>query len=77
LIVFEGKYFVAKLLLHKPQTSVYVILSKHHVDPIGKIMWYAPWRQYCFFPEPETVWSRSCLDEVNAFINQLMEARKK
>jgi hypothetical protein len=77
LNVFEGKYFVAKLLEEKPRTAVYGIYSKHHGDLLSKVAWYAPWRQYCNFTEPNTVWTRSCNVEVNAFIDQLTEARKK
>ena len=77
MIVFEGKYFAVELMEKKTRTEVYGIRSKHHSEPIGMVKWYAPWRQYCFFPEPGTVWSRYCLNEVNTFINQLKEARKK
>jgi hypothetical protein len=75
--VFEGKYFTAELMEKKPRTMVYGIRSKHHGDLIGLVKWYFPWRQYCTFPEPNTVWTRSCHKEVDAFIDGLMEARKK
>jgi hypothetical protein len=61
----------------KTKTSVYAIFSKSDKEHIGTIKWYAPWRQYCFFPVDDTIWNRGCLTDVIGFINQLMEMRKK
>jgi hypothetical protein len=44
---------------------------------LGKVKWYATWRQYCFFPEANTVFNRGCMEDIGDFIRQLMEARKK
>jgi hypothetical protein len=77
VIVFQGKYFFAVVQEEKPKTKVYAILPRSHYDRIGIVKWYPQWRQYCFFPENETVWSRKCLEELAGFINDLMEKRKK
>lgn len=42
---------------------------------LGVLKWYVSWRQYCFFPQPETVFNKGCLEDINHFITQLMEAR--
>lgn len=42
---------------------------------LGKISWYAPWRQYCFMPEPGTVFSKGCLEEIQNYIKNLMSER--
>ena len=39
--------------------------------------WYGAWRQYCFFPYPETVFSAGCLKDVQEFIEALMAERRK
>lgn len=75
--IFESKYFMVMLIENKPRTSVYGVYSKHHGDLISIVKWYAPWRQYCNFPEPETVWTRSCHCDINRFIDKLMATRKK
>jgi len=78
---YEGKYFKIVKLEDKPRTKVYGIYSKHYGDLLGTIKWYAPWRQYCFFPEHDTIWSNSCLREVIDFVGELIEnwilSRKK
>lgn len=43
---------------------------------LGIIKWHAPWRQYCFFPDSGCVFSRGCLDDINNFIQGLMDERK-
>lgn len=44
---------------------------------LGVVKWHAGWRQYCFFPAEACVFSKSCLEDVNHFITQLMKERKK
>lgn len=61
----------------KPKTSVYLVKNHQTGDRLGVVFWHSPWRQYVLRPFLETLWSRSCLDDVSDFINQLMEARKK
>lgn len=69
-------YIEYRLTGTKPKTNVYTIFSKSLGDRLGEIKWYAPWRQYCFFPDEGTVWSKGCLNEVNVFIKQFMDAWK-
>jgi len=57
----------------KPKTNVYTIFSKSSGDRLGEIKWYAPWRQYCFFPDEETIWAKGCLNEVNFLIEKFMK----
>lgn len=44
---------------------------------LGNISWYGPWRQYCFFPMEETVFSGGCLDDISAFLKKCNEERKR
>jgi len=44
---------------------------------LGYIKWYGPWRQYCFHPSHETVFSSGCQDEISAKIKSMMDARRK
>lgn len=64
-------YLEFKLLENKPKTLVYAVNSKSTGFRLGIIMWYGAWRQYCFFPEESTVFSKGCLEEINNFINYI------
>jgi len=57
-------------------TKVLMVVSIHHNDALGEIRWHGPWRQYCFFPDLDTVWSRGCMQEVQDKIQELMSARR-
>ena len=74
---FEGKYFSSVWFESKPNTGIWLLYSKSSRAGLGFIKWYAPWRQYCFFPDKETIWSKGCLEEINKYLAQLMEAHKQ
>lgn len=59
------------------KTPIYSVCNNRSGVDLGSIKWYGPWRQYCFFPDGDTVWSRSCLDEITFLIGLLMKARKE
>lgn len=44
---------------------------------LGLVEWERGWRQYCFYPCADTMFSKGCLEDVNDFITQLMDERKK
>ena len=52
----------------KPKTSVWECRSNNSNECLAVIKWYSPWRQYCFFPTPETVFNIGCLEDINHFI---------
>jgi len=55
----------------KRKTKIVRIENISSGNCLGIIKWYGNWRQYCFFPDGNTVWSKGCLDEVNKYINLL------
>lgn len=59
------------------KTLVVKILSKSSGDRLGSIRWYGPWRQYCFYPSPDTIFNKGCMNDVVKYIDKLMKARKK
>ena len=59
-----------------PKTQTWSVDSRSGGYRLAIIKWYRAWRQYTLFPEPNTVWNKTCLQDVNAFIDGLMEARK-
>ena len=58
------------------KTQVWMVLSARSGDPLGLILWRSTWRQYVLEPEPMTVWSSGCLEDVCSFIRGLMAARR-
>jgi hypothetical protein len=62
--------------ISKKKTKVISVININADDIIGIIKWYGPWRQYCFFPEFDTVWNITCLTDVNEVIGNLMLDRK-
>ena len=65
-----------ELIIIGKKTKTVLVRSKSSGDTLGTIKWYCAWRQYCFYPNADTLWSKGCLDDVNNKIRQLMEERK-
>ena len=74
--VHQTKYLKFVLVKFKPKTKVYAVVSINHGDELGRIEWFSRWRQYCFMPLGMTVWNNNCLDDIQKFLNVLMESRR-
>lgn len=46
------------------KTRIYFILNRKTGCEIGRIKWLPQWRQFCFFPDHYSVWSKGCLVDV-------------
>lgn len=55
----------------KAKTSIWSCRNNRSGGELGEVLWYGPWRQYCFCPSAGTVFNVSCLNDVNSFINEL------
>ena len=53
------------------KTEVWDIVNRRSEEPLARIQWYGPWRQYVMEPEPQTVWNDGCLVSVLTFLRQL------
>lgn len=62
---------------HNGKTRVLSLVNKSSGDCIGVIKWYGPWRQYCFYPSPMSVWSDGCLVVVQEILTKLRYERRK
>lgn len=58
------------------KTEVYDVMSALQGVCLGEIKWFGRWRQYSFYPTPETIWNPECLDAISAFIRDLMDKRR-
>jgi len=72
----DSKFISFIELKPKPKTKVFEIRNKSYGDLLGKIMWYAPWRRYCFFVD-SACFDAACLADIHNFMNRLMIERKK
>ena len=72
----EYKYIKFEKIADKPKTSVYICLSKKNIT-LGYVRWNPSWRQYCFFPLGNTLFSKGCLEDINDFITNLMQRRSE
>ena len=61
----------------KPKTNVYEVVTLGDRTVIGEIMWYGPWRKYCFFPGDHTVFEQKCLREIADFCERETAEHKK
>ena len=59
------------------KTHKYEVWNDQFCEVIGIIHWRGGWRQFVFRAHPEVDMSRSCHKEIDAFIDSLMEERKK
>lgn len=75
MLTNDYKYITMIKIEDKPKTSVFAVESKHE-DQLGIVKWFAQWRQYCFFPEDDCVFSKGCMDDINHFIAELHQLRK-
>ena len=73
----ETNYLRFNLKEKKDKTEVWEVISKRHGFNLGVIKWYGSWRQYCFFPEPETVFNIDCMDDIMIFIQDMMEHKRE
>ena len=71
------EYIYFEIIEEKPKTKVWGCYNNNSTTRIGEVKWYAGWRQYCFFPYEDSVFSKGCLDDIGEFIQQLMDERKK
>ena len=70
------KYIHFDQIPSKTKTSIWLCLNNKSLGTLGWVKWHGAWRQYCFFPQPTTVFNKGCMEDINDFITQLMEERK-
>lgn len=58
------------------KTGIWQVCSRSSGAILGRIKWYGAWRQFCFFPEPLTIFNTGCMDDISEFIAERMEARR-
>lgn len=52
------------------KTRRFAIINLYGIR-LGFIGWNGRWRQYCFYPEGDTVWSDGCLSDIEERLKSL------
>ena len=68
----QGKWIYADYLCPSKsgKTKIYQVMADTGTH-LGDIKWYAPWRKYAFFPEPDTIYEQDCLRDIAGFLEKL------
>ncbi len=72
----ETKYLQFELVRDTGKTQVWEIHSRKGHGYLGDVRWLGRWRCYAFFPAQNTVFNKTCLKDIQEFIDQLMSARR-
>lgn len=68
----EYQYLKFIKLDYNGKTTKWSCQNKHHGEELGIIKWHPSWRQYCYFPMIQAVYSAGCLDDIADFIRNLI-----
>jgi hypothetical protein len=55
---------------HDIRKAVY-LCANHSGEDLGRVEWYEPWKQYCYFNTFGVIYSQSCLQDIAHFLSQL------
>lgn len=74
----EAKWIIFTLTEDTGKTKKYFIFTKDTLvsTKLGEIKWFGRWKQYAFFPEPNTIFEKQCLKDITVFLETLMLERK-
>ena len=74
--MIETEYLHIRQVPFKGKTTRWEVRNKHNGALLGLVKWYPPWRQYCFYPNADAVFSHGCLENTTAHIKRLMGERR-
>lgn len=75
--MIKSKYLEFNKIGDTGKTEIWDILSKSSGFILGKVKWYGPWRQYCFYPSANCVFNNGCMTDIQKLISVLMGDRKR
>ena len=67
----EFEYIEFTELLGTGKTKRFLCLNRRYKEALGEVKWHGAWRQYCYFPTVQAVYSAGCLNDITEFIKQL------
>ena len=69
----NNKYHLKFVRTKKPKnrkTNIYLVFNQNY-DRLGKVKWHGAFRQYVFYPECDTMFSKGCLELINNFLDKV------
>lgn len=64
--------------IHFEETATFWFCKNNKSGAIlGRVEWYYPWKQYIFEPSGSALFSADCLADIQHFMGQLAQERKK
>lgn len=73
--MIESRYLEFDKIGCTGKTDVWNVLSRSQGSVLGKIKWFSQWRQYCFWPSPNTIFNPECMADISKLIKELMDRR--
>lgn len=58
------------------KTRKYTVYGRVNKLILGYIKWFPKWRQYTYYPNPDTVYNPGCLDDLAEYCEYLTSAHK-
>ena len=73
----SSKYMTVRPLAQEGARSTmkWAVVNVASGATLGEIKWYGAWRQYCFFPARDTVFSAGCMTDLAAFLEGATEGQ--
>jgi hypothetical protein len=59
------------------KTHIYEVGSESSGVKLGEIRWFGQWRQYCFYPEDQTIWNENCMYSVVQVLRSLNRNKRE
>lgn len=67
----EYQYIKFVEMIATGKTRRFTCHNIHENGSLGEVKWYGAWRQYCYFPTAQAVYSEGCLKDIADFMAQL------
>ena len=68
---YEYLRFVEKPRPPRRKTGIYSCRNLKSDTELGLVRWHGPWRQYCYFPIGQAIYSAGCLQDIADFMTRL------
>ena len=76
---WEGAYILFEFfgVSDSGKTELWTVFPKDDsTNYLGTVQWFAHWRKYAFYPNPETVYEEVCMNDISTFIKMLTRKHK-
>jgi hypothetical protein len=71
----QYKYIHFVEIVQDPNHSTWSCRTNSGQLELGRTEWYYPWKQYCYSPTYQAVYSADCLDDISHFMGQLKKTK--